>query len=94
MVPATRSGLRVVTTIALYDPGFWSWVAGDYPLSGLGPAFTNYGPVGSPLARWMMNPGQVGQPAMVPTSPEDVLPPNTPFEVRLATAAPDVASLR
>jgi hypothetical protein len=78
----------------VYDPGFWNWVAGNYPLGGLGPALTNCGPVGSPLlAPWMMNPGQVGQPPMVPTSPESVLSPSAPVEAGPATVAPDVTAV-
>jgi hypothetical protein len=78
----------------LYDSGFWSWVAANYPLTGLGPALTNCGPVGSPQAPWMMNSGQVvGQPVTVPTSPGNVLRPNIPVEVEPATVAPDVMAV-
>jgi hypothetical protein len=79
----------------LYDSGFWSWVAANYPFGGLGPALTNYGPVGSPQVPWMMNSGQgVGQLVTVPTSPGNVLPPNTPVEVEPATVAPDVMAVQ
>jgi hypothetical protein len=75
----------------LYDPGFWTWVAGNYPLGGLGPALTNHGPVGSPS--WMMNPGQAGQPGMVPSPPVNVSPSSTPVEAGPMTVAPKVTAV-